>query len=274
MSIKVAVIGCGYVGKEVARLWQQQGLTVTATTTSPGRVEELQTVADRVQVLRGTDPGALQDCLMDQQVVLVCVGSKRGANYEETYLGTAKTLAEVLPNTQVQQLIYTSTYSVYGQHHGAVVTEETAVQPATANGEIIATTERTLLGLAGLKVCVLRLGGIYGPGRTLERIYSRAAGQTRPGAGAEWANWIHRSDIVGAIEFVRSHSLSGIYNLVQDEIPTVRELIDRVCDRYDLAPVQWDPSQPSARPYNARVSNAKIKAAGYEFVHPRFFEEQ
>lgn len=272
MSIKVAVIGCGYVGKEVAQLWQHQGLTVTATTTSPDRVEELQRVADRVQVLRGTDPGAVQDCLVDQDVVLVCVGSKRGANYGETYLGTAKTLAEVLPQTQVQQLIYTSTYSVYGQHHGATVAEDTPVQPATANGEIIAETERTLLGLPGLKVCVLRLGGIYGPERTLARIYSRAAGQTRPGAGAEWANWIHRSDIVGGIEFVRTHQLSGIYNLVQDEIPTVKALIRQVCDRNNLAPVQWDPSQPSARPYNAKVSNAKIKAAGYRFVHPRFFE--
>lgn len=271
MSIKVAIIGCGYVGKEVAHLWQQQGLTVTATTTSPERVEELQTVANRVQVLRGTDPGAVQDCLVDQQVVLVCVGSKRGANYKETYLGTAKTLAEVLPNTHVQQLIYTSTYSVYGQHQGAVVTEETSVKPATDNGEIIAETERTLLGLSGLQACVLRLGGIYGPGRTLERIYSRAAGQTRPGAGSEWANWIYRDDIVGTIEFVRSHALSGIYNLVQDEIPTVKDLIATVCDRYHLAPVQWDPSQPSARPYNVRVSNAKIKAAGYKFVHPQFF---
>lgn len=273
MSIKVAVIGCGYVGKEVAKLWQQQGLTVTVTTTSSARMDELKTVADRVRVLKGTDPGAVQDCLVGQDVVLVCVGSKRGANYEETYLGTAKTLAEVLPNTQVQHLIYTSTYSVYGQHQGATVTEETTVRPATANGEVIAETERTLLGVSGLNVCVLRLGGIYGPGRTLERIYGRAAGQTRPGTGGEWANWIYRDDIVGAIDFVRSHSLSGIYNLVQDEIPTVKELIAEVCDRYSLAPVKWDPSQPSARPYNAKVSNAKIKAAGYRFVHPRFFED-
>ncbi|MEM7065553.1 MAG: SDR family oxidoreductase [Cyanobacteria bacterium P01_B01_bin.77] len=269
---KVVIIGCGYVGKEVARLWKQQGLAVTATTTSPERVAELQAVADRVRVLRGIDPEALQDCLQDQQVVLVCVGSKRGASYRETYLETAKTLATVLPNTQVQQLIYTSTSSVYGQHHGAVVSEATSVNPATANGEVIAATERTLLKLLSLKVCVLRLGGIYGPGRTLAKIYSRAAGQVRPGIGGEWTNWIHLNDIVGGIEFARSQSLSGIYNLVQDEIPTVRELIDRVCDRNQLAPVQWDPSQLSARPYNAKVSNAKIKAAGYSLVHPNFFE--
>ncbi|NEQ52133.1 MAG: SDR family oxidoreductase [Leptolyngbya sp. SIO3F4] len=273
-TVKATIIGCGYVGKEVARLWQQQGLTVTATTTSPERVEELQTVADRVQVLRGNDPGALQDCLVDQELVLVCVGSKGRASYEETYLGTARTLAEVLPQTQVQRLIYTSTSSVYGQHHGAVVTEETPVNPITPNGEIIAKTERTLLGLSGLKVCVLRLGGIYGPGRTLERIYGRVAGQTRPGKGDEAANWAHRNDIVGAIAFAQDHALSGIYNVVQDEIPTVKELIDQVCQRHGLAAVHWDPTQPSKRSYSARVSNAKIKAAGYQFVHPRFFENE
>ena len=271
-AVKATIVGGGYVGKEVARLWQQQGLTVTVTTTRPERIDELQTVADRVRVLTGTDIEALQDCLADQQVVLVCVGSKRGANYRETYLGTAKTLAMVLPNTQVQQLIYTSTSSVYGQQRSAVVTEETPVQPVTENGDAIAQTERTLLELLGLRVCVLRLGGIYGPGRTLAKIYSRAAGQTRPGTGDAIANWVHLSDIVGAIEFGRQHNLSGIYNLVQDETPTVRQLIDTVCQRYDLAPVRWDPSQPSARSHRARVSNAKIKAAGYQFRHPHFFE--
>ena len=82
---------------------------------------------------------------------------------------------------------------------------------------------------------MLRLGGIYGPGRTLERIYSRAAGQTRPGKGDQASNWAHRNDIVGAIEFVRSQSLSGIYNVVQDEIPIVRDLIDRSVKQERLA---------------------------------------
>jgi nucleoside-diphosphate-sugar epimerase len=81
---------------------------------------------------------------------------------------------------------------------------------------------------------------------------------------------VHLDDIVGAIAHAQSHRLSGLYNLVQDEIPTVRELIDRVCQANHLAPIQWDPSQPSARPYNVRVSNQKLKAAGYEFRHPTF----
>lgn len=75
---------------------------------------------------------------------------------------------------------------------------------------------------------------------------------------------------MGAIAFAQTHALSGLYNLVQDEIPTVRELIDRVCRVHQLAPVAWDESQPSARPYNVRVSNQKLKAAGYTFQHGQF----
>ena len=117
----------------------------------------------------------------------------------------------------------------------------------------------------------LTISRIYGPGRTLAKIYGRAAGTTRPGKGDERSNWVHLDDIVGAIDWARRHQLSGLYNLVQDEVPKVRELIDAVCQRHDLEPVQWDETQPSSRFYNARVSNAKLKATGYQFVHPRFW---
>lgn len=270
--MKVAIIGCGYVGSAIAQQWQAQGLDVLATTTRTERLSELAAIADQAKVLHGQDAKQMQAVLADRQLVLLCVGSKKGASYSDTYLGTAQTLAEVFPDTAVQHLIYTSTSSVYGHQQGAWVTEAMPPQPATENGKIIAATEQTLLDTATpqQRVCILRLGGIYGPGRTLEKIYSRAAGTTRPGKGDQATNWVHLSDIVGAIDWARQQQLTGIYNVVQDEIPTVRELIGRVCDRHHLAPVQWDETQPSTRSYNVRISNAKLKSTGYLFVHPTF----
>ena len=270
--MKIAIIGCGYVGTAVAQYWHDAGLNVVATTTRANRMSELMTVADRVEVLEGTDAERLRLALAGRQVVLLCVGSKQKSHYRETYLGTAQTLAQVLPDTEVEQLIYTSTCSVYGQHEGAWVTEEMPPIPATENGKIIEATEQTLLETATphRQVCILRLGGIYGPGRTLEKIYSRLAGTTRSGKGHEGSNWVHLDDIVGAIDWVRQKRLSGIYNLVQDEILTVRELVTTVCDRYHLDPVKWDENKPSDRPYNIRASNAKLKQSGYQFRHPTF----
>ncbi len=270
--MKAAIIGCGYVGMAIARYWQAQGLDLLATTTSCDRIPELSAVANQVKVLTGADAAQLRAALSDRQVALLCVGPKRGASYRETYLKTAQTLANILPETDIQQLIYTSSYSVYGQHHGAWVTEMMPPAPVTEKGEILAATEQTLLAATSSQrqICVLRLGGIYGPERTVESIYGRVAGTTRPGKGAEYSNWVHLDDIVGAADWARQQRLSGIYNLVQDEIPTARELIGRVCDRLHLAPVKWDETQSSRRAYHVRVANAKLKSTGYQFVHPTF----
>ncbi|MBD2111017.1 MULTISPECIES: SDR family oxidoreductase [Cyanophyceae] len=271
--MKAAILGCGYVGKAVAQLWKTQGIHITATTTSSDRVSDLQTVADAVQVVNGSDADGIAALLQDQDTLLICVGAGRQANYEDVYLRTAQTVVGALDRaSNLKQIIFTSSYSVYGNYDGAWVREDDPVKPATDNARIMAETEQTLLGAAtpDRQVGIFRLGGIYGPGRELAKIYSRAAGTTRPGSGHEGSNWIHLDDIVGAIAHAQTHSLSGLYNLVQDEIPTVRELIDRVCQANDLDPVQWDPSQPSARPYNVRVSNQKLKAAGYTFRHSTF----
>ena len=274
-NLRAAILGCGYVGQAVATLWRQQGLTVTATTTRPERLEALRRVADRALVVRGDDGAAVANLLAGQQVLLICVGAGRQANYEATYLNTAKTVVNALAQApDLQQIIFTSTYSVYGNYGGAWAREDSPAQPATDNGKMMLETEQVLLSAATAqrRVCVFRLGGIYGPGRELAKIYGRSAGTTRPGTGEEASNWIHLEDIVGAIDWAQSHHLNGLYNLVQDEIPTVRDLIDRVCQAHHLAPVQWDPTQPSARPYNVRVSNQKLKAAGYTFHQPGFSE--
>ncbi|MGB3766611.1 MAG: NAD-dependent epimerase/dehydratase family protein [Phormidesmis sp.] len=270
--MKTAVIGCGYVGKTVAHLWKAKGFEVLATTTSPERINELSEVAQQVAVLKGTEEEKLLAALADKEVALLCVGSKRGANYRETYLSTAKTIARVMPKTRVRQLIYTSTCSVYGQNTGAWITEMMPPEPSTENGKIVEATEQTLLAAQSpnLKVCILRLGGIYGPGRKVEDIYSRVAGKTLPGKGEEAANWVHLLDIIGAIDWAQEQQLSGIYNVVQDEIIPRKELIGRVCDRLNLPPVTWDGDENAGRGRNVRLSNQKLKSTGYQFEHPSF----
>ncbi|NET09328.1 MAG: NAD(P)H-binding protein, partial [Symploca sp. SIO2B6] len=118
------ILGCGYVGRRVAQQWTQAGLTVTATTTTPTNVPTLETIAHNAVVIRGDDAPALQHLLAYQDTVLVSVAGRR-KGYKETYLNTAQTLAQVLPHTLVRQVIYTSSFSVYGNHGGHWVTEET-----------------------------------------------------------------------------------------------------------------------------------------------------
>jgi len=263
--MKVAIVGCGYVGTATAKhLRGKSDCTVTATTTTAARVVELEGVAQRVAVLKGNDKDAIASVLQEQDAL----------TYRESYVDTATTLVSVLQQIPtVKQVIYTGTYSVYGDRQGELVNEESPIAPANPNGEILAETERVLLAASSpnLHVCILRLGGIYGPGRELVKIFGGWAGSTRPGRGEDATNWVHRDDIVGGLTFALENRLQGIYNLVGDVSLSSRELLDRIFETHNLPQVSWDGS-PSVRPYNARVSNLKIKAAGYQFVHPEIRE--
>ena len=271
--MKIAIIGCGYVGKAVAQLWTNNPeITVTATTTTPDKVADLNAIAKYVFILKGDDPEALRAVLEDQDAVVLSVAPKSAEAYESAYLHTAKTLASVLPEfPNIKQLVYTGSYSVYGNHNGEWVDESTPVKPNNSKSEILAETEQVLINAANtnLNVCILRLGGIYGPNRELIKIYGRAAGQTRPGSGNEPSNWIHLGDIVGAIDFAINQGLDGIYNLADDDRLTRGELTDKLFAKHNLPPITWDASQPSQRSSQAKVSNQKIKDAGYQLKHPK-----
>lgn len=274
--MKVAIVGCGYVGTRVAKnLRGKPDCIVTATTTTPQRVTELEGIAHRVAVLEGNDKDAMAAVLQEQDAVMLCVGARNPNTYRETYLDTAKTLVSVIKEIPaVKQIIYTGTYSVYGDRKGESVNEDSPIAPVNANSEILAETERVLLAASSpnLQVCILRLGGIYGPMRELVKIFRGWAGTTRPGAGEDATNWVHTDDVVGGLIFALENRLQGIYNLVGDVSLSSRELLDRVFENHNLPKAIWDKSLPSTRPYNTKVSNQKIKAAGYQFVHPEIRE--
>ncbi|MEH1867679.1 MAG: SDR family oxidoreductase [Nostoc sp.] len=270
--MNVAIIGCGYVGYQVAEYWQQtMNFFVTATTTSSERVSTLQSVSQRVVVTCGNDLDSLKSVLHNQDVVLLSVGAKGAEVYEETYLKTAQNLVSCLQQIpSVKQLIYTGSYAVYGDRNGVWVDEETPLAPANLNAQILRKTEDILLSASSenLRVCIFRLGGIYGPGRELLKIFSRYSGTNRPG-GEDITNWIHLDDIVAAIEFARHRRLQGIYNLVDDAHLTSRDLLDSLFEKHNLPKVIWDTSIKSTRPYNAWVSNEKLKESGYQLIHPQ-----
>lgn len=271
--MKIAIIGCGYVGTAVAHLWNQKSHQLTVTTTTPEKVSELQNVAQKVVVMKGNDPKAIENILQNQEVVLLSIGNRdrTGIGYKQTYLETAQTLVTALKKApNIQQVIYTSSYSVYGDTNGEWVDENIPANPTSENGNILHETEQVLLSASTpqQQVCVLRLGGIYGPGRELIKIFSRWAGKTRPGTGDYFTNWIHLDDIVGAVEFARDRQLQGIYNLVNDAPMKGRELLDSLHKYQGLEKVYWDASASSMRSFNVRVSNKKLKDESFELVHP------
>lgn len=273
----IAILGCGYVGRALADYWQDRGHCITGTTTSRERVASLSAAIPKVVLMKGDDVTAVQSLLQGQDTLVVSVAPTgfqvaEDATYEATYLTTAKNLAKVLKQApNLTQIVYLSSCSVYGDRQGDWVDETSSVSPLDRKSQVLYESEKIILQAANehQKVCVLRLGGIYGPGRELVNMFCGLAGMTMPGKGDRFINWVHRDDIIGAIDFILLNELGGIYNLVDDSQLTVKEQVKLVCSHYNLPPVNWDSSKLSIQRKSVQVCNEKIKAAGYELIHPQ-----
>lgn len=269
--MNVAIIGCGYLGSDAAKLWTKKGYRVTATTRHPERLPELSAVAQKSIVLKGSDEEALVPLISNNEEIVVTIAADDVEHYESAYLNTAAAFRHLaLENNLPRRLLYTSSTSVYGDHNGQWVDETSELRGKSDQAKILIEAERLYLSLQelGWSVCIFRLAELYGPGRELSKRVQQLQGHTFPGTGKHYTNMIHKSDATFAIDYALRHHLTGVYNLADDDHPTRKELYDKIAQKFHLPKVKWDPTLTGLHSGDKRVSNHKIKAEGFSFHYP------
>jgi nucleoside-diphosphate-sugar epimerase len=119
---------------------------------------------------------------------------------------------------QLRSIVYLSTVGVYGDRGGAWVDEETLATPEAERGRERLAAEQAWQDFGarqGVAVAVLRLAGIYGPGRNALLQIARGGARriVKPG---QIFNRIHVGDIAQAIEAAFARKASGIFNVADD----------------------------------------------------------
>lgn len=269
--MNIAIIGCGYIGLDAAAIWAKKGFHVTATTRNPERLPELSKVAQKSLILKGNDEDELVPLIAGNDAVLITIAADAPEHYESAYLHTAQIFRHLALEMDLpRDLIYTSSTSVYGDHHGLWVDETSELLAKGEQAKILIEAEKTYASLEelGWSVCILRLAEIYGPARELSKRVKQLEGHVLPGTGNQYTNMIHKTDCGTAIDYVHRHHLEGIFNLADDDHPTRKELYDQISHQFSLPKVKWDPSLTGLLNGNKRVSNHKIKAEGFSLRHP------
>lgn len=209
------ILGCGYLGRVVARRWLAEGKHVAALTRSRG--DELR--AQGIEPVTGdvTDP-ALQ--LPAADVVLYAVGMDRsaGRSMRDVYLGGLENALTALPD--VRRFVYVSSTSVYGQTDGSWVDEFAATDPAEESGKVVLDCER-LLHARRPDAIVLRFAGIYGPGRVIRRA-TIERGEPIATDPKGWLNLIHVEDGATAAIATADRAETGATFNVGDGRPVTR----------------------------------------------------
>ena len=269
--MNIVIIGCGYLGLETASIWKKSKHHVTATTRNPEKLDALSKVAQKTIILKGNDEDELAPLIAHNEVILVTIAADNPEHYESAYLNTAQLFRHLALEMDLpRQLIYTSSTSVYGDHHGQWVDETSELFGKSDQAKILIEAENLYLSLQelGWDICLLRLSEIYGPGRELSTRVKQMEGHILPGPGDPYTNMIHKQDCASAIDYALRHDLEGIFNLSDDDHPTRKELYDAVSKKFHLPKVKWDPNHTALHSGNKRVSNHKIKAAGFALRHP------
>ena len=274
MAANFGIIGCGYVGSAAALQFRSSGCVVTGTTTTPQRLAELCDLVDHPRLYRAGDPGSDSSFLEPLDGLLIAMAPTTSTyeedQYQAVYGKAIPALVEALKHRSSHRPLhvsYLSSAGIYGNQSGELCTELTPPDLSSSTNALLADAESAVLSLnndSTTPACVLRLGGIYGPGKNISSYILSASGQCVPKNGNHINAWVHLQDIIGGIDFSYRRRLQGIYNLVDDMQFTRRQLSNALCDEEGLPPVIWENhDRPGARIFNARVSNARLRQLGF-----------
>lgn len=279
MRNRVLICGCGYVGLAAGARLAAQGHTVFGIRRSAESNDSL--LAAGIAPLQG-DLSRLSDVAAlpgPFDWIINVVSSAHGGEtaYRSAYLESTRNLVRTFAGSRCRY-VYTSSTSVYAHTEGEWINEDSAACPPTITGQILRQTESELLAAASptFRPTVLRVAGIYGPGRhhLLNRLRS---GHQAGGDPARWLNMVHRDDVAAAILTALGSDCAGeTFNIVDDEPVRLGQFQEWLAGRLGLRAEELatDANGPSARaPGSKRVSNLLVRERlGWRPQFPSFRE--
>ncbi len=273
--MRMMIFGAGYSGKAIGALAATRGHQVAGTTRS---LEKKETVA-----ASGIDPFpfdgvSLSDELIEamRSVTHLVQSIAPGENGDALLPLLGNEVRTHLP--RLEWIGYLSTVGVYGDHGGGWVDEKTPCRPVSQRSvERLQAEEawQSFAAASDVPLAILRLSGIYGPGRNPFVNLTRGSAR-RLVKKDQVFNRIRVEDIASAALFLAEKRAAGTFNVTDNE-PCPPQ--DVVAEAARLMGIEPPPEQdfetaeltPMARSFygeNKRVSNAKITGLGFRFQYP------
>lgn len=259
----VVIAGCGDVGTEAGLRYVAAGHAVMGLRRSPGVLPD--SFARQAIDLSTEVPTLPSDTAV---VVLATSADGRSeAAYRSAYVSSTASVLRAIERDCVRppRVLLVSSTAVYDIDDGSRVDEETPASPATPTSTMLLEAEDLLRGALD-DVVVLRLGGIYGPGRG--RLIKDAQ-LGRVAAGVQFTNRIHRDDAAGAIVHLTTVPAPDSLYLGVDDDPVERaEVIGFIAAELGLPPAPSTIGRASGK----RCDNTRLRESGFAFTFPTYRE--
>ena len=269
MSVYIA--GCGDLGTEAGLRFAAAGHRVVGLRR---RAELVPAPLEGRAVDLRTETPVIDD---DATVVVVALaaGSRDPDEYRATYVdGLRRVLDAIESSAADPRLLVVSSTAVYDVDDGSVVTEETPATGASPTAAVLVEAE-ALLRERAPHATLLRLSGIYGPGR--ERLIEQVRGgdatlAEQPGTSPH-TNRVHRDDAAAAIVHLAGLAMIGPVYLVTDDEPVrLDDVLTFLAAELGVAAPAPAPPRGRQAGGDKRLSNALLRGTGFTFTYPTYRE--
>lgn len=269
--MRLFILGLGYSAGHFVRRFGGSFAHVAGTVRDPAKRQGLAGIEAHPFSMSGPDRETVER-MREADVLLVSIPPSSAGD------PAIAAFADVLASARCRKIIYLSTLGVYGDHGGAWVDESTPPRATLERTRMRLAAEQAWMETGRAGVAILRLAGIYGPGRNA--LATLRAGTARriikPG---QVFNRIHVEDIASAIMAAIRHEGGGTWNVCDDEPAPPQDVIAYAAKLMGIAPPAEEAFETAemsamARSFyagNARVSNAKLKRElGVTLAYPTY----
>lgn len=261
---RVLIVGCGDIGSRVARLMQQQGFLLHGLRRSTDQLpaEVIPIAADLTQP---QCPSAWPQGPLDYVLYVMAAQSMSEEAYLQAYVQGQRHLYSWLAQhlQQPKRLVFVSSTSVYGQNDDSWIDEQSPTEPKRWSGQVMLQAEQCAL-TSGHPTTVVRLSGIYGPGRNM--LLKRVRDGYHAPHLHSFTNRIHADDAAGLIAAIFQADAAGkplesIYLGVDNEPVEQAEVVAWLQQQMQVSSVPDLLLKP--RSGSKRCSNARARALGW-----------
>lgn len=276
--MNLVVFGLGYSSLRFVALFGDRFARISGTVRKPEKRERLRQFGiDRHLDVHLFDAGAhapeLAARTSEADILLVSVPPGRTGDPVLAAFGATI-------RTGSARVVYLSTVGVYGDHQGAWIDEHTDAVAGSERARARLAAEAGWRTIAGDRLAILRLAGIYGPDRNaLARLRDGSARRiVKPG---QVFNRIHVDDIAGAIMAAVAREASGVFNICDDEPAPPQDVIAYAARLLGLAPppdedygtAEMTAMAKSFYATSNRIRNSRAKRdLGLELAFPTYRE--
>ncbi|MDD7834411.1 SDR family oxidoreductase [Paenarthrobacter sp. AB444] len=267
----VLIAGCGDLGTEVGLRFAAAGHHVVGLRRSPEKLPpEIHGIRADLSGHVPELPGAV-----DILVIAIAADASTEEAYRAAYLNGVKNVLDALERQSIRprRILFVSSTAVYRDSGGAVVDESTPAEPTRFSGRILLEAEDLLFArTAGTRAISVRLGGIYGPGRTRLIDQVRSGKATIP-AQSKHTNRIHRDDAAAMIVHLATmeQEPEAVYLGVDDDPAEYGDVLRFLAAELQLPAPPVGPASDGGAG-DKRCSNSRLRSTGFTFAYPSFRE--